>query len=317
MTILRESDSCACGAPHRISAARLIRAYRTSSVPMGSPKMAATQRVKIQRDLIRMRRSLMIEGSRGMAKTLRGFFTQKLDEICDKVELHARHHLRAAGVPQRKAGVDIGFGSAEHTWKQAIQEVLGPSATVELTADYLPTVQSIAAKSYSRTCLFLGDAEAADASVKILRRAQAMARQVTSINETTRDRLINSITGALDDGQTLAETIATIRSEIPEIAAGRIPTIARTEVGRAIDEGTKEAMGESSTITHVRVIGCEAIEPKIPTMDGVPTCNICGVPVSRLDELEFHINHTGCIVPQFFVDDGYSGPIYSGGAAKD
>jgi hypothetical protein len=198
--------------------------------------------------------------------------------------------------------VDLGFGSNEASWKAAIEKVLGPSADVELILDYQPAVQSVAAKAYGRTSLFLGQQEDPHASLNILRRSQEMAQLVTRINDTTRKQLSREIGNAIDDGLSIRETVKHLAETFPDIASSRIPTIVRTETGRAIDEGTKQSMKESSTVTHVDVIGCEAVEPGIPTYNGRPTCNITGVPVYDLDKLHFHINHTGCIVPGQYVN---------------
>jgi hypothetical protein len=263
--------------------------------------------------MIRMRRHLMIEGQRGYSKTLRAYFTKILNRICDRVQ-HAGH--MSATVPMTKASVDIGFGSHEALWRQAIQDVLGTDANVELMADTLPTMQSVIAKANSRTSLFLGHAVPVDAAVQVLQRAQGMARLVTRINETTRNQLATTLDTALANGDTLVQVVNQIRDEIPDVLARRVPTIARTEIGRAIDQGTIMALKQSTSVTHCMVVGCQAIEPGIPELDGVATCNIAGVPVHRLDELSFHINHGGALIAQYYYSDNYSGPIYSGGLEK-
>lgn len=347
--------ACTCHRK-RVPGRLIVERYRESRIPAGAPAadVKANSR-KLARDLVRMKRQLMIEGQRGMSTMLVGYFRKMLGRVCDQVQRRsstAAAHIvdakdvapygfcplcGAPGVSRErridgndtcasghvypaanailsgKMSTDLGFGSHEAIWRQAIQDVLGPNANVELMADYLPAAQSIAARSYRRTCLFLGDELAHDPAVTILRRAQDMALRVTRINETTRIRLANTVHEAMQEGKPAAEIIRMVREDIPNIEASRVPTIVRTEVGNAIDQGTKLAMKESSTITHVRVIGCTGIEKNIPTLDGIGTCNICGVPVHRIDELIFHVNHTGTIIPQFFTGDGYNGPIYSGG----
>jgi hypothetical protein len=73
-------------------------------------------------------------------------------------------------------------------------------------------------------------------------------------------------------------------------------------MGKAADAGAAAAYKSNPAITYVSVVGCQAIEPGIPTYHGIPTCNIQNVPVHDCDKLEFHINHTGCIVPSGFKD---------------
>lgn len=245
----------------------------------------------------------MIDGQRVMSSFLVNYFRKKLDAICDRVESRAqRHGLKGAKDFNPADGID--FGANELAWKSAIEEVLGHAANVELVGAYTPIVQSVAAKSYGRTSILLGGIDDPAAAQKILARAQQMATQVVGINETTRNRLVETIEQARADGLTIAQTVRQVRDAIPEISAGRIPTIVRTEVGRAIDQGTKQAITDSPSVTYVSVVGCQAIEPNIPTFDGVPTCNIKNVPADRIDELEFHINHTGCIIPTGYTTDG-------------
>lgn len=293
--LLEDVESCACCPPRRMSAAKQMACYRTSKVrPGASLKTLKLSRDAIRRDMVRMRRILMHEGGRSLASLLHSYFAQKIEELADRMNHHIRHS--STPLPMVKGSVDLGFGSHEAIWQQALKDVLGPDADIELVADYLPAVQSVAAKAYSRTSVFLGEGEDPQASVFILRRAQALAQQVTRINETTRRQLSAEIGKALDNDMTVAETVSHLRETFPDIAASRIPTIARTEMGRAVDEGTKQAMKESSVVSHCDVVGCQAVEPGIPTYMGRPTCNITDVPVYDLDKLQFHINHTGCIV---------------------
>jgi hypothetical protein len=169
--------------------------------------------------------------------------------------------------------------------------------------EYVPIVQSIAARAHHSTLVFLGEPDPANSSASIFRRAQALGARVARINETTRLRLVDSISKAITEGQTMAESVETIRAMIPAISAARIPTIVRTEIGFAIDEGVKAALKESRTVESVMVVGCNARSSNGPTFDGRTTCNVTDVPVARVDELFFHVNHTGSIIPQAFIGD--------------
>ena len=101
----------------------------------------------------------------------------------------------------------------------------------------------------------------------------------------------------------MAETAKYLRGNFPERSRNRISTIARTELGQAADEGRKQSMKDLGTVTHVSVIGCEAREAASPTYRGESTCNIEDVPIGDMDTLEFHINHTGTIVPSRFAGE--------------
>lgn len=281
--------------PQRVIVAR----FRESHVPAGGwAKAAQIERRTLRRDLMRMKRHLMIDGQRELSAFLRKFIRERVEAVADRLE----SIRKASPLHATKAETSFSIGANEGTWREVIAEILGPDANVELVQQYTPIVQSTASRAYDRTATFLGDQTDNAGRNAVFRRSQTMARQVTRINETTRARLVSKLEQAMADGLTLPETASMLRDSLPEIEAGRIPTIVRTEIGRACDEGTKEALKDSSTVKTVMVVGCTSIEPHIPTFDGRPTCNITGVPVERVDELEFHPNHTGTIVPETFTE---------------
>lgn len=88
-----------------------------------------------------------------------------------------------------------------------------------------------------------------------------------------------------------------------DLLTSRVGTIARTESSVIVDASASNCYMESGRVLTVQVVGCQAIEPNIPEYEGVPTCNITGVPAEDADKLEFHPNHTGYIVPETFADD--------------
>lgn len=287
-----------------MSARKQLACYRTSHVAPGADgKSLSAQADRIARDMVIMRRTLMLDGIRTLSAVLHTFFHDRLNLICDRVLERVAN--RAGVVPGRKAdlGVEFSMGMNEAVWANVINEVLGPEANIQLVTEFTPIVQSVAARAYERTSIFIGEELAADSSTTILRRAQNMAKEVTRINETTRANLVKTIERSMQEGQTVVESVRTLRAEIPEIAASRIPTIARTEIGNAVDQGTIQALKESSVVTHASVIGCKAREANSPQYNGQSTCNIQDVPVYDLDKLKFHPQHTGCIVASKFVGE--------------
>ena len=295
-------SSCECAAPRkRVPRAALKARLRCSRVPKGATHAQRTRAHSlIVADFVRMKRLLMHEGMKTLTTMLRTYFRKRLNAVVDRVEARMEKSARPFGT---KVTVDFeGLGSDEGLWRDAIESVLGHDASVELVNEYVPTVQSIAARAHNRVTLFLGLDEPMNSAAAIYRRAANMASRVTRITETTRTRLVNAIETAREAGQTPREIVQSIRAQIPEIEASRLPTIARTEIGNAIDQGTKQALKESGVVATVMVVGCQAEEPSAPTFDGVCTCNITDVPVERIDELEFHPNHSGALVPQAFVE---------------
>lgn len=297
MELVLPSPACGC---RPVSFARKIACVRTSHLKVADPDDLIAQRENIQRDMIRMRRILMIDGSRRLSAFLHRYFTDQIDAILTRVIERAG---KAGLAPDRKAITEFELGANEAIWAEAIKEVLGPAANVELTTAYIPIVQSVAARAYERTSIFIGEELAPDASITILQRSRNMAQQVTRINDTTRQNLVNTIVKTREEGQTIAEAVRTIRENVPEIATNRIPTIARTEIGNAIDQGFIQAVKESSTVLACSVVGCKAREPNSPRYRGVSTCNIQNVPVADLDLIRHHPNHTGSWIATSFLGE--------------
>jgi hypothetical protein len=291
------SPACGC---RPVSFARKIACVRTSNVKVADPEDLIAQRENIRRDMIRMRRILMIDGQRRLASFLRKFFEDQIEAILRRVEERAG---KAGLALDRKAITEFELGANEAIWAEAIKEVLGASADVTLTAAYIPIFQSVAARAYERTSIFIGEELAPDASISILQRSRNMAQQVTRINDTTRQNLVNTIVKTREERQTIAEQVRTIREKVPEIATNRIPTIARTEIGNAIDQGFIQAVKESSTVVACSVVGCKAREPNSPKYRGVSTCNVQNVPVADLDLILHHPNHTGAWIVTSFIGE--------------
>jgi len=199
------------------------------------------------------------------------------------------------------------FGDHE-LWAQAIRDVLG-EFDKELLVQVTPIIQGTAATVYDKTTLLLGRVIPPNAPSRILSGIRPIAAQVTRINETTRSQMASIIGRGLDQELPVNEVARIMRDEMGDRFAARIPTIVRTEMGRSADLGRALSLKDSGLVRTVEVIGCQAVEPNIPTYQGRPTCNIKNVPVADSDTLEFHPNHTGTIVPETFVDDALEGVV--------
>lgn len=168
--------------------------------------------------------------------------------------------------------------------------------------DVAGNFQSIQADSvngaYNDAKRLLGDKPNSNSKPQNRQRSYKIASKVTKINNTTRKILRNEISRSINEGMTVPETSIRLRRMLPRMKR-RIPTIVRTEMSRATDEGVKQAMKESRVITHCSVMGCEKEEPLF-TYNGSSTCNVENVPIAEVDGVEFHINHTGAWVPSKF-----------------
>ena len=214
------------------------------------------------------------------------------------------HRRKQAGTYQGKAPqvVTVDPTGDPILWRQAIEEEaakLDLNFKVKATPLYGKLIENV----YEETSIRLGKIPHKHALRIMRERGQKLAQQVTGITQTTKLKMNRHIKDGIEAKMTVYDMVQHLREKYPTIASNRFPTIARTEMGRAADTATKYALKEAETVLEVSVIGCEAIEPGIPTYKGIPTCNITGVPREDVLMLHFHINHTGAIVPSKFVED--------------
>ncbi len=198
-------------------------------------------------------------------------------------------------------------------WEESIREVLMESEDIPPghPADIRTRTTGLLRDSihdlFSRTMVLMGGNPTDRMLTGVIeRRVQNLGEKITRVNGETARRLNRTITESIyKHRHTTYETVQHLRKEAPYLSRNRLATIARTEAGNAADEAIKETVRQNEDIIqYVSVIGCQKVEPGIPTFEGVPTCNIVNVPAQRADELTFHINHTGVIVPSTMRHDG-------------
>ena len=188
----------------------------------------------------------------------------------------------------------------ESLWRRAIDRTLGEHG-VALESLLTNSIRSVLTVVHSTTLGLLGREPRPDAPSRLSGRVRQLATTAAGIAQTTRNRLLSFVNRAVNtDGLGIGDTVRRLRDSIDSIATGRIPTIARTELGRAADTGRKEALLESGVVLQVSVVGCQAREEGSPQYRGESTCNIQNVPIEDSFDLEFHPNHTGVIVPSLF-----------------
>lgn len=284
----------------------MFLALRKSAVPEGGwtrENFGRAERERLWRDQVRATKGETARGIKNLLPTLTRLFERYVNEVAERVlAAYDRTGRDLPGKAPRAITLE-GLTGDLSVWAQAIDDVLGV-ADAEMLLEVTPQIQSVLDATYAKHSILLGVADpvatAAASSHLRLDRARSLASRITNINETTRRRINLSVTRAYEAGLSPRAVAKQIMADAPGIATYRIPTIARTEMGRAADEGTKQAMLDSGVVAYASVIGCSAIEPNIPTYNGVPTCNIDNVPVRDVDQLEFHINHTGVIVASGF-----------------
>lgn len=284
---------------------KLFLRYRKSAVPEEGwthENFVGEVREELRQDMLMIRRAAILNGLRNLAPPLTQLMREQVERVVDRaLDTFARLY----GVPIKAAGnytkEDFNFTVPNEAgmWADAIEQEL-ELAGGHIVATVTPGIQSVASDTFEKVSMALGTQPTIQQIQALGVRVRQIAAGVTQVNDTTRTRLRNTIAEAIRNDKTVFETAEIIRRRIPQIATNRVPTIVRTELGNAADEATKSAMHDSGVVTHFDVIGCEAIEPGIPTYKGIPTCNIKGVPIQDRRMVRFHPNHTGAIVVNSF-----------------
>ena len=284
-----------------LSPNKLFKLFRKSAVPeegWNQENFTGKAKQRLRRDMLLIHRAAIRSKMRTLTPVLRRIMEGQVSRVIESVE---RSYTRLHGVPlsREKRESYINLPAHATLWQQAIESEFS-RANLEVVTELTPAYQSVATNVSDKVSLLLGTTASPKQTRELGVRIKNLARKVTIINETTREKLQKVIAASISDNLTVFETIQRVREQVPSIAANRIPTIIRTEMGRASDEAMKNTMKNSEIVTHIDVIGCEKIEPNIPTFQGTPTCNIENVPIQYEQYLEFHINHTGCIVAGAF-----------------
>lgn len=283
----------------------LFRHVRKSSVPNGGwteENFRGEARRKLMRDFVNIQRNAKAEGIRIVSGQLDTMFRDQIERVASAGE---RISARLFTPLQT-----VGIGSHELLWEQAIEQELR-SADAELSLILVTPFKNVGEIVNRQTLALLGIdgqskafleriEEKASFGESLKERLRQIAGMVKNINETTRNRIRNTVLRAISEGSTVFDVAEQLRNKLPALGTSRIATIARTEMGRAADEGTKTAMRDSDVVTHFSVIGCEKVEANGPHWNGEPTCNIQDVPIQFEYEIEFHRNHTGAIVASGF-----------------
>jgi len=245
-----------------------------------------------------------------VARAAVNIFNAQLDKVIALVE-------RRRPVKADSGFITLAFESHQSLWLDALQQVFSETGG-ELVAELMPPIQSVMAQGLSKTSILLGADTVPNASAMITRKARGIADKITKINSTTRKEFEKVIVDSFQDGLTFGETVQELRDKIPKVNSSRQMTIARTELSNAWNQGSIEAFQQSETLVACSVIGCTSREEESwdkPSYQqfmfrGESTCNIQDVAVHDLDQLNFHPNHTGVIVPsQFRNADGSVTPL--------
>ena len=297
----------------RISPAKVFSRFRSSKAPSNGwtqESFLTANGSKLLTDLFRVQLLAKRESYPKLTKGLLALFNEEIEEFLSEIEppkTKARKPDLVLDLPDNIASL-VQAALRKTFSKQRVR--------ARVVKKVKPAIQTAMDHAYRKGVVLLGG-KPTDRNLNRLRAsADKLCNQVTRISRTTKYRLRRELRHAIDNNLTLTETVKRIRDRFHSIAAYRVPTIVRTEIGRALDAATLQAFRDQGNVTHISVIGCEAIEPGIPTYHGIPTCNIRNVPLEDAHLLEFHINHTGTIVPTGFLRSNGSKPTLRLGTSK-
>lgn len=272
-----------------------FEAGRKSQVPEGGwmdEDLASANGRELVNDIVNVAR---FSAGRGVASLMSELVKELEVQVDEVVEVFRR----MAGLPS-KGMINLTELGTEHLWGQAIEQTLN-THTGRTSMLLRPRVQSVMAEVFDKTSRLMGFKPLTGHTAGLNPRLVKRLRDAAVVSETTRKQMVTEARRFLKETNGPEQFKGRMRARL----AARAAVIARTEMGRAVDEGVKHALVSSGIVAAVSVVGCQAVEPGIPTFDGRPTCLIKQVPIGRADELVFHPQHSGCIVPsKLFKRDG-------------
>lgn len=295
-----------CRKCNKTSPEKIFQRQKSSKVPSDGWTMENFQSengVKLVKDIVRVHRIAVTKNMPAMGKSLYAVMSEMLYKIVSQVE-----KVLAFMNGGRKA---VGYIEMDAIWEDAVQSALSEYGNTVIET-MQPFLQSTAGDIFDKNTRLLGREVTRQATSSLTSQIHHMATEVTSINETTRTRLARILKREFDKGTSPIEVCRIVKDQVPGLLKSRIPTIVRTELGKAGDvAAVNAALG--SDCTHMSVIGCEAVEDRSPSWNGFHTCNIRNVPVGQCLNVRFHPNHTGTWIPSAFRRADGSIPILPSG----
>lgn len=283
------------------SPSALFRRYRKSKVPEGGwdAKSFEEEADRLLQDISNVINMAKVRGTRALSDTLFQLMQlQYLEVINSAMDVYGRSYSVAETTVSEQGP---GRNYLLALWLLAMEQALKTSS-IQIALVATPVVQSVVQDVYVKIMTLLGVSANKVQVTLMTNRAKAIAQSLESITQTTTDKMSSVIEASVLAGASMQGIVEALRNKMTSIVSGRVNTIVRTEMGRAADEAAMSAYTDSKAVSHVSVVGCQAIEAGIPSFAGVPTCNIQNVPVAQARRLRFHPNHTGIIVPSAFYN---------------
>ena len=287
-------------ANYKPSPSQLFKKYRKSVVPEDGwteSTFQSSEGDNLVSDISNVILMAKLRGIRSLNEVLSSVLqSQVLDVIDEAMLIYGRtYSISNSTPPSNKPSNELLLALL----LLAIEQVMR-KAPMQVALITTPVIQSVVDDIYHKTMELLGETPNRVQVSLMNNRARSIANSLSSITNTTTERMHSTVDNAIASGVGFFGVLDALKGRLAVISTNRVGTILRTEIGRAADEAVLSAYKDSKAVSHVSVVGCQAIEAGIPTYAGVPTCNIQNVPVAAARRLVFHPNHTGIIVPSAF-----------------
>lgn len=294
----------------RATKENFLRSVARSVPPTEWSRITKANSIILQRDMLNLQSQLKAEAMGKLPKEFKSIFSAQVSIFADEAKrLGSRLRFR-----QGKGVKAVEWNSEEVAIGLALMlEASAKAFTRDQSIINMArgNYQSLIDRAYARARFLLGEADGLN-NPRLASRNERLLSNLRKVQVSTKTMADYRIKKVFDDaamfrlgvswGEVVQTAVKSVKNRI--VIPSRLTTIGRTEGGRAVDEGIKEAAKRSDIVSHLSVIGCKAIEPNIPTYNGIPTCNIEDVPVEDVDTVEFHINHTGAWIASKFREQG-------------
>lgn len=325
---------------HSVRSQEAFARYKSSKVPVGGWTQQSFQQngKALLRDILAARKLALRDNVPKLTKALIAMFEQEQEAVLVSfIGMIRKHHSKTIGSDLVNVVLELLVpDGSEGLWEAALNAVFSEGGVHgRILNVFRPSYQSTMTQIVDKTISVLVPKEdPADPLVPvaysddplthvdvvpdlptrrvtrlskkemdkvITRKADKLCMKVTRISATTRRRMQKFFDDNIKAGTTVKEMIEKMKLEFPKVTKDRAARIVRNELSLAANAAQILSFKESRTVTHCSVIGCQAIEDNSPEYKGFHTCNIRNVPVADLEEVEFHIGHTGSWVPSGFI----------------
>ncbi len=275
---------------------------RKGSVPPGGWNARSFQQhgATLVTDFVRVARYSRRRFEKGLRESLLGHMRSQVDRLV--ATIRERKAAKAPGDDAPAFSVVLDLPGSEAFWTALLNDIFRDREDIVVETMVRPAIQSLVSQGANKTSVLLGTSLPVSTEQTVLPAiANQLAQNVRNINATTRGQLQEIITQAVQKGSTVRDTMKRITDEMGPKLEARAATIARTELNQAFTKGSIQTFLASPTVTHVSVIGCLHRNDSNNYWHGQHTCNIKMVPKQNANELTFHPNHTGTMVPAAFT----------------